>query len=261
MSDLSGKPIICPQCGGIIPSGAPRCPYCGSAYAPEAEREYMQKLHKVRGELDKVGNVGAEVSGKEIGKVGKKIAVVLGIIFVLAAIISAAGVISRSRENARNRREYEWKQKAIPEMNELYERGDYDALLEKFHEAQYGEHIFYEWEHYTFCELYSDAKYADELLEGRENGYFLRDDAVELLYKELEFRGITARTGIPSEDKKLLREILKPYENDLKEIFLMSEEEMKDFDRELQKYSGYPIFASCEKYVDAHQEILRGDNR
>ncbi|MBQ6469022.1 MAG: zinc ribbon domain-containing protein [Lachnospiraceae bacterium] len=249
-------PILCPHCGGVIPAGAPRCPYCGSAYTPEAEKEYMRKLHGVRGQLGEVANVGKEASRKEIKRLGRRVARIVAAVLVLAAVAAGIVMVRHARENARNRREYEWRANALPEMNELFEKGDYDALLEKFEEAQNGEHDLYNWEHYTFCDIYGDTKYAEAFRDGYEKGYFTKNDAEQYLFILLKFRTISMRERLPEKDREILKEYTQQYEEDLKEIYGMSDEEIKTFEQDIAKNYGYPSYEKCAGYVAEHPEII-----
>ena len=255
---MQEKPIICPQCGGVIPPGAPRCPFCGSAYAPEAEKEYMRKLHGVRQELGKVGNAGKEASEREAGTVGRKIAVTVCIIFAAAALIAGITLIVRSSENARDRREYHWSRENFPKWDALYEEGRYDELLELFDKALEEEHDLYDWEHYEFCYLYGDLLYAQYCRSRVMEGYFDADAAEELLYLELKLRGIPYRERLTDRDREILSGMLSPFEGDLTELFGMTEEEIRSFDASLEEKDGYPDSEQCRAYIMDHPEILRG---
>ena len=105
---MQAKQIICRQCGAVIPPGTAACPYCGSAYAPEAEREYMRKLHRIREDLEDVGDAGKYASGKEISRTGKRTAVIVGIILAAGAALFLFFGVLRQRENINNRNEYAW---------------------------------------------------------------------------------------------------------------------------------------------------------
>ena len=84
---MQKKQIYCTQCGAVIPPGEARCQYCGSSYAPEAEKEYMRRLDQVRRDLEKVGNVGAETSRTESGRVRRRVLRILVTILVLSAAV------------------------------------------------------------------------------------------------------------------------------------------------------------------------------
>ena len=46
-----GKMIKCESCGAEYDEAKVRCPYCGTAYLPAEENEYMEQLDGVRREL------------------------------------------------------------------------------------------------------------------------------------------------------------------------------------------------------------------
>lgn len=253
------KKIICSQCGAVIPPGEAECPYCGSAYAPEAERAYMRKLHQVRRDLDKVGNTGAVESRREIGRLRRRIVRILAVILVIYGVLYGLFRYMEQKESRENRREYLWQQEEIPKLNAMFEAGEYDDLIDAFRRAGDEGHSLYEWEHYDFCVLYESTKYMDETLRAREKGLFTDSDAIALLYDELCFRGAGYKTRIPAEDRKLIQELYDPYRNDLVDIFHMTEEELESFDQMLKKYGGYPEYKACEEYVAGHPEILFGD--
>ena len=253
---MQKKQIYCTQCGAVIPPGEARCQYCGSSYAPEAENEYMRRLDQVRRDLEKVGNVGAETSRTESGRVRRRVLRILVTILVLSAAVYGLFLYQQRRGNIDRRREYAWRAENLPELDRLYEEGDYEALMQAWHKAQEDGYSLYDWEHTAFCEFYEAAAFAGETLRMREKGLFQEDDAVMLLYDELCFRGLTFRKGIPSEDQKAIRELIRPFEDDLTVIFHASGEELDAFDQELDRYGGYPVYDSCRTYVQKHPEIL-----
>ena len=256
---MPAKQIYCTQCGAVIPPGEARCPYCGSSYAPEAEREYMRKLDQVRNDLDKVGNIGEETSRTEAGRIRKRVFRILAVILIFSAAIYGLFAYMQKREDRKNREEYLWRKDTIPALNQLYEEGDYDALMEEYQKAHKSGHSLYDWEHNAFCEYYEAAYYAGEALKMREKGLFEEEDAILLLNDELRFRGLPFRKGIPAEDMRLIQDRIAPFENDLVEIFHASAEELDDFDSMLKKNGGYPDYKASKEYIRAHPEILIKD--
>ena len=120
----------------------------------------------------------------------------------------------------------------------------------------YASHDLYNWEHYGFCQIYGETTFAADYKAARDDGIFRKNDANELLYLELVFRGVPLREDIPKEDRKILAPFLEPFENDLAEIYQMTEDDLREFDAQLEKYNGYPTFEACELYVENHPEIL-----
>lgn len=76
------KMVRCSSCGAEFEAGQVRCPYCGTAYEPAAEEEYMGKLEEVRTELEGHKDDAAKSTGKALVK-----AVLL---FVVAALVILA---------------------------------------------------------------------------------------------------------------------------------------------------------------------------
>ena len=48
---MNKKNIICRTCGAEYDAALVRCPFCGTAYAPAEEEEYMDKLEGIRDDL------------------------------------------------------------------------------------------------------------------------------------------------------------------------------------------------------------------
>ena len=246
----------CAQCGAVIPPGEAKCPYCGSYYEPEAEREYMRNLDQMRSDLDKVGNIGEETSRTEARRIRKRVIRILAGILIFSVAIYGFFLFQQNREDRKNREEYLWRQETVPVLDQLYEEGNYDELMKAYQEAMESGHSLYSWEHNAFCEYYEASYYAGEMLKMREKGLFEETDAVLLLNDELRFRGFPLRKGIPDEDRKLIQTRIAPFENDLVEIFHASAEELDAFDSILKKNGGYPDYKACEEFVRNHPEIL-----
>lgn len=253
---MRAKKIICSQCGAALPPGTAVCPYCGSAYAPEAEREYMRKLDEIREDLDDVGDAGLHASRKEIGRNSRKIALIVGGILAFAALLFLLFHVLESRENMDNRKEYAWRQEHLAELDRLFEEGEYDALVEAFESARDEGHDLYDWDHYEFCTFWEEVTYVDRKLAERENGLFSKYDAEEVLYTELRIRGFSKRRRVPEEDLQIMAGLAQKYQDDLTDIFHATPEDLETFDQMLEKDKGYVSFEICSQYVKDHPEIL-----
>lgn len=113
------KMVNCSSCGAQFPAGQVRCPYCGTAYEPAAEEEYMGKLEQVRMELEGHKDDAAKSTGRALARV-----IVLFVVAVLVILILGIGVFllpeMRSRERQREKKE-EFLQKYSVETQELSE--------------------------------------------------------------------------------------------------------------------------------------------
>lgn len=254
---MQAKKIICRQCGAEIKPGTAVCPYCGSAYAPEAEREYMRRLHEIREDLDDVGDTGIEISRNEIGTTGKRTALIVGFIIAAGAALFIFFGLHRSRENRENRREYAWRQEHLQELDKLFEEGDFDTLISSFEKARDEGHDLYDWKHYQFCTFWEEAAYIDLNLEARQAGCFTENDAADLLYQELRIRGFRKRRNIPAGDLEIMASRAEKYQNDLEEIFHLSSEDLETFDRMLERNDGYPEYNACSQYVKDHPDLWK----
>ena len=103
-----GKKIICKSCAAEFDEGLVRCPYCGTAYAPAEENEYMGKLEDVREDLHR--EIGR--TDKKIGK-GMGTAVRVILIVIIAILLLLFGVLwlsGRSERSHSDRKKQEFLQ-------------------------------------------------------------------------------------------------------------------------------------------------------
>ena len=98
LEKTKGKIVICESCGAEYDASLVRCPYCGTAYEPAAEEEYMGKLEDVRSDL----STHTKDAERDIWKMFKKILAASLIVILIAALLSIAALIipkSGSRHN------------------------------------------------------------------------------------------------------------------------------------------------------------------
>lgn len=89
METMNGKIVICESCGGEFDASLVRCPYCGTAYEPAAEEEYMGKLEDVREDLSK----HTADADKALGKTFQKVLLIAILAVVIVALLCAAALI------------------------------------------------------------------------------------------------------------------------------------------------------------------------
>ena len=78
-----GQKIICKSCAAEFDADLVRCPFCGTAYAPAEEKEYMGKLEGVREDLHQEIQKGDRRIGKKMGRSVRNILIVIGVILLL----------------------------------------------------------------------------------------------------------------------------------------------------------------------------------
>ena len=93
--------VNCTSCGAQFPAKMIRCPYCGTAYEPAAEEEYMGKLEDVRTELDQHKKDADKSTGKSLLRVILIFAIVVAVILLLGIgfyLLPELGSRARQRE-------------------------------------------------------------------------------------------------------------------------------------------------------------------
>lgn len=94
--------VNCTSCGAQFSAKEIRCPYCGTAYEPAAEEEYVGKLEDVRTELDQHKTDADKSTVKSLVRViliFVTVVVVLLVLGLAANILPNLGSRARQREN------------------------------------------------------------------------------------------------------------------------------------------------------------------
>ena len=86
MEKMKGKIVNCETCGAEFDASLVRCPYCGTAYEPAAEDEYMDKLEDVREDLSKHTKDADNATKKTFKKILLTAIIVIVIISVMCII-------------------------------------------------------------------------------------------------------------------------------------------------------------------------------
>ena len=98
------KKIICASCGAEFDTSLVRCPYCGTAYAPAEEEEYMDQLEGIRKDL----HHQMEKGDKRIRKgMGNTLRIILLLIIVILLLIFGGLWLSGRMERSRSDRQKE----------------------------------------------------------------------------------------------------------------------------------------------------------
>ena len=118
--------MICKFCGAEYPDKAKACYHCHSENPLMAGKRKADVLHAFDEEARKMQK---ELPKKTVKKAHKILLVVLAGIIVLTFVIGAIGIgIAKSKEKV----EYELTQHHLSKMEELYQVGDMDALMEYY---------------------------------------------------------------------------------------------------------------------------------
>lgn len=94
------KKILCKRCGAEYDVSLVRCPFCGTAYAPAEEDEYMDKLEGIREDLHRQTEKGDIRIKKGMSATLRTILlVVIAILVILFGVLWLSGRQERSHSD------------------------------------------------------------------------------------------------------------------------------------------------------------------
>ena len=102
------KMIVCKTCAAEFDASLVRCPYCGTAYAPAEEDEYMDKLEGVREDLHRQIEKGNTRIKKGMGSTVRAILIVIVVILLL--LFGGLWLSGRSERSNSDRKKEEFLQ-------------------------------------------------------------------------------------------------------------------------------------------------------
>lgn len=172
------KEHSCKNCGAIISVEDHRCPYCGGINYVGAKKKYFRDLFKIKDNLEQLEKIPVESYKKEASAQIKRIIKTL-IVSTLIIVVLYGGVSlilkwkdSRySFKRADPKEQLLWDQENFPMLDQWYENGEYDKLVEyniKLYEEG-AEFTFTNWKHQRFLRFYEYYSYALEVMERIEN--------------------------------------------------------------------------------------------
>ena len=262
------KMLRCPNCGALYEEGSLHCPYCRSVDDYQDESEYLEDLDELR---DRLGEI-PEKTLKEQTKAERRQAVgdirrvflrvlriacivmLIGFIFVLIDRVLLGN--SEENRNNRQREEYLWKQENFPKLDELYEKKDYQGLLEFARGEDSG--AIYDWEHYPLIEALRDMDYIDhdiryieERMQEKGTDAFTADPdgSAMLLRNQLQLLFFDKREA-EEEDKKIVKELSAGYVDDMMTRFALTEQELETLEKMAEKQKGYLYISDCKKFLE-----------
>lgn len=255
-----GKILDCGSCGAEFDDDLPKCPYCGSVNLKGAEKEYMEKLEDVREDMGGLDDVPLEELKDAFQKQGKRLKkVVLTILALMAAVLLVVFFVNR-RDEKDYRDQYLWEQENFPILDELYDAGEYDEMLEVMGRlmAVDEDHDVYRWQHYNFYLAYDRAVDFKRLYDQKGAGDFNNFDLIALFYDEWylacvkEFADELVKQQEALSEKEM--EVLAPYietaVQDLKDGWGMSQQEYDEFLKRAAENFYRVSVAQCEEYID-----------
>lgn len=245
------KLMECKSCAAHFDEMLPACPYCGTASIKGAQAQYLDKLEEIRSDVEELEAIPADVIKKELKK---PFIIVFVVIIICIAFLWVGFLIDTKTEEKPKERDskgnYAWLQENTLILNELYEKGDYEQLLELFEEAVAGEKPIQQWEHYEFCtylKWYFDVK---EIFDRETSGKELsKYDYKTLLYMYYRTPWIMESALISQEEKDKLRPYAQMLEADYKTRWNFTQEE-SDMLEQGKEEDGYLSYEAIEPVVE-----------
>ena len=270
-SAASGKAVKivkCPYCGASFEEGLLRCPYCGSVDDHQDETEFLEDLDEIRDKLEdlpeetirQTNRMQRKEAVQDMGRILKRV----GIVAVIVLLIVGLGLFfdrvvegnSPAKRDQENRERYLWLQEHIPLLDEMYEKGDYEGLLEAY---QSGDGTwYYEWEHYSLLEGLrllgrvremdipileeSEKTFGADSRQAAEDRSVLLADELEILYFDKQARN--------KEDAETIRELSADVREDLENRFALTDEELEYFRKKMTENYGYISIRECREFLD-----------
>lgn len=266
------KIVKCPHCGAGYEEGLLRCPYCGSVDDHQDESEFLEDLDELRDKLEDLPEEAvrqAERSQRkeavrDFGRIFGRVGIIAGAVFLLiAAGLFYDRVVSGNNEAQRKKdsqERYLWMQENIPLLDEMYEMGDYEGLLEAYEAScQSGSSSwYYEWAHYDllqglhllrrireddipFVES-SEKTFGPDSRQAAEDRSVLLADELQVLYFDRQAKN--------AEDIEAVRNMAADVLDDLEARFALSEEEKKHFEKIADENYGYISIKDCREFLD-----------
>lgn len=251
------KMIKCAYCGADYDDMQPECPYCGTMNYKGAEAKYLGQLENVRSDMADLGNVPEQETRKEVKNVGRLIRNIF-LIMALVVLLIVVGVLGflRMKEMLlptveRDPQEnYLWKQEKFPIFDELYEKEDYEALIELYIASVNEGRPMDAWEHSAFTMSLHDLLRMEELVDRMDAGETLTNYEYEdMVYYGWKMDGIYIEDMLTEEDVEKIQPYRDHYLQDFYTRWEFTEEERAAFVEDRDSVGGYPSYDLCEKYI------------
>lgn len=184
---------ICSNCGGSYKESESKCPYCGMINEVGAEKEYKEKLNKIRKDLDNVDELAVADYKGELKTFFKTFLVTLVIVGFIALSAVTAQLSKRDGFGGGERQAMDAKIAEIKKLRHytdkwdmLYDAGKYDAMCDSI-AADNGSMTLFEWQHYNFYtgyQAYYDTRRKMAELAAKDNpaSYQIADAIHSALY-------------------------------------------------------------------------------
>ena len=263
------KMLRCPNCGALYREGLLHCPYCRSVDDYQDESEYLEDLDDLKERLEDLPETAQkeheQTQKKELVGDMKKILFRVGLAAGIFLLLVGAGIFADrviggnggANDAEKQKEEYLWKQENFARLDELYEKKDYQGLLD-FDRENHNAGI-YDWEHYPLLEGLRDMEYLEHDLHfaetfGGEDGSGLDlDNRAMILKYELELLFFDKREAQEA-DKEIIRELSARYMEDLETRFALTPQELEELEATAASNRGLVYISDCREFLKEREE-------
>ena len=260
------KMVRCPNCGAQYEEGLLYCPYCRSVDDYQDESEYLEDLDEIKDQLedmpenvlrDQTKAQTAEAA-RDIGRIFRRIGIAVAVILLLAGVFTFFDKVvagnSEAGRSEKQKQEYLWKQENFPKLDEMYEKGDYDGILELARSSD--NPGLYDWKHYPLVDGLQILEYIptqirslEEMEQAGNTGKAsYLDQQTSLLRDELMLLYFDYRQAEEA-DVAIIREKAEVYIEDLQTRFALTQEEQEHFRELARKDRGYIYLSDCRDFL------------
>ena len=251
---------ICSNCGGSYDEKEPKCPYCGMINEVGAEKEYKDKLNKIRKDLDNVDELAVIDYKLELKAFLKTFVATLLIVGFIAIMAVSARISQREGVGNGERKAMEAKIEEIKafravtdKWDELYDAGKYDEMCAVI-ASDNSKVKIYDWQHDNFYkgyEAYSDTrrKIADALSRETSPTYYKADAIHNALYAYYMTISSKSTYKFTPEEKALFDEEWPKLVKEVCEAFELTEAEF-DTLRIKADSDSYPDYTEVSHFAE-----------
>lgn len=241
---------ICDFCAVKYDSKLAQCPYCGSTDYKAAEEEYLNQLEDIREDMERLESVPEQETKKAFRIQMRFVMRVVAVFIVVGLLFFGLTFWLQRQEEKELKAELLWTHEHFPQMDELYEAGEYDRLMELYEEYLMEEAPIWQWEHFVFCDIYSKIQDMEELWEKEAQGYVLEDwECAGLLFDQWQIIGIPL-SHLDEQEMEVLSAYIEPVRKDFESRWNMSEEDYNAFYTQLEENRGWVTYDSCKEYIE-----------
>ncbi len=253
---LKGRKIECSFCGARFVETLPACPYCGSTSIKGAEAEYMEKLEDIREDMKDLEKVPLRETKKALKKQTIFALAVLGtIVGFFACLFLIEAVFGYKEEKRDPKEDYRWQQENFPLFDELYEKEDYEEMLDLYYKAYDENRPISAWEHWEFASAMAMFLETEEIWEKEANGEELSEwEYKQLLYMGFRINEYEANTIYTKEERERMAPYIENVREDFEKRWDFSQEEWERFEKEQEESGSLIPFETIDDYIEDWME-------